>query len=219
MSEDPKLFDAGDYNLFRYCHNDPVDFTDPMGLWEWSDVGEVAYSFFTAGGRATFDAQPIIGNTTGRYAVEQGKLATSQYENNPNAGEAVRHEVWQSELARKYGEYNARKIGDAHEKFKSKDAQDSKRDQYHNELGRENANDSKSREDSLRAAKRDWESGRAARDKFDPRVEKSSDTKSDAGRQKRPDASSVEQRAIQQSAEKVAEKVSNAEHGLNPTPQ
>ena len=23
MSEDPKLFDAGDYNLFRYCHNDP----------------------------------------------------------------------------------------------------------------------------------------------------------------------------------------------------
>jgi hypothetical protein len=104
-----------------------------MGLWEWSDVGEVAYSFFTAGGRATFDAQPIIGNTTGRYAVEQGKLATNQYGNNPDAGEAVRHEVWQSELARKYGEYNARKIGEAHEKFKFKDAQDSKRDQYHNE--------------------------------------------------------------------------------------
>jgi len=34
MSEDPKLFDAGDYNLFRYCHNDPVDFTDPMGTDE-----------------------------------------------------------------------------------------------------------------------------------------------------------------------------------------
>jgi RHS repeat-associated protein len=31
MSEDPKLFDAGDYNLFRYCQNDPIDFTDPMG--------------------------------------------------------------------------------------------------------------------------------------------------------------------------------------------
>ena len=31
MSEDPKLFDAGDYNLFRYCHNDPIDVTDPMG--------------------------------------------------------------------------------------------------------------------------------------------------------------------------------------------
>jgi hypothetical protein len=32
MSEDPKLFDAGDYNLFRYCHNDPIDMADPMGL-------------------------------------------------------------------------------------------------------------------------------------------------------------------------------------------
>ena len=34
MSEDPKRFDAGDYNLFRYCHNDPIDFTDPMGTLE-----------------------------------------------------------------------------------------------------------------------------------------------------------------------------------------
>src|SRR5205814_4734575 len=32
MSEDPKAFDAGDYNLYRYCHNDPEDLTDPMGL-------------------------------------------------------------------------------------------------------------------------------------------------------------------------------------------
>jgi RHS repeat-associated protein len=30
--EDPKGFEAGDYNLFRYCHNDPEDATDPMGL-------------------------------------------------------------------------------------------------------------------------------------------------------------------------------------------
>ena len=32
MSEDPKGFDAGDYNLFRYCGNDPEDHVDPMGL-------------------------------------------------------------------------------------------------------------------------------------------------------------------------------------------
>ncbi len=32
MSEDRKLFKTGDYNLFRYCHNGPIDFTDPMGL-------------------------------------------------------------------------------------------------------------------------------------------------------------------------------------------
>jgi RHS repeat-associated protein len=44
MSEDPKLFDPGDYNLFRYCHNDPLDLTDPMGLegeaWLYRDVAD-----------------------------------------------------------------------------------------------------------------------------------------------------------------------------------
>ena len=49
-SEDPKLFDAGDYNLFRYCRNDPEDITDPMGLdpefWLIRDyVGHPANSF------------------------------------------------------------------------------------------------------------------------------------------------------------------------------
>ncbi len=38
MSEDPKLADAGDYNLFRYCHNDPIDFTDPMGTIAFADA-------------------------------------------------------------------------------------------------------------------------------------------------------------------------------------
>ena len=36
MSEDPKGFAAGDRNLFRYCAGDPVNKTDPMGLY--SDV-------------------------------------------------------------------------------------------------------------------------------------------------------------------------------------
>jgi RHS repeat-associated protein len=32
MQPDPKEFAAGDYNLYRYCHNDPVNKTDPTGL-------------------------------------------------------------------------------------------------------------------------------------------------------------------------------------------
>jgi RHS repeat-associated protein len=32
MQPDPKQFAAGDYNLYRYCHNDPVNRSDPMGL-------------------------------------------------------------------------------------------------------------------------------------------------------------------------------------------
>ncbi len=36
MQPDPKEFAAGDYNLYRYCHNDPVNKTDAFGLF---DVG------------------------------------------------------------------------------------------------------------------------------------------------------------------------------------
>ena len=32
LQPDPKQFEAGDYNLYRYCHNDPVNKTDPTGL-------------------------------------------------------------------------------------------------------------------------------------------------------------------------------------------
>jgi RHS repeat-associated protein len=32
IQPDPKEFLAGDYNLYRYCHNDPVNKNDPMGL-------------------------------------------------------------------------------------------------------------------------------------------------------------------------------------------
>ena len=32
LQPDPKQFEAGDYNLYRYCHNDPVNKNDPMGL-------------------------------------------------------------------------------------------------------------------------------------------------------------------------------------------
>jgi RHS repeat-associated protein len=32
LQPDPKEFEAGDYNLYRYCHNDPVNKTDPTRL-------------------------------------------------------------------------------------------------------------------------------------------------------------------------------------------
>src|SRR3977135_1305950 len=31
LQPDPKEFAAGDYNLYRYCHNDPINKTDPFG--------------------------------------------------------------------------------------------------------------------------------------------------------------------------------------------
>src|SRR5207302_3122135 len=32
LQSDPTGFDAGDMNLFRYCDDDPLDLSDPMGL-------------------------------------------------------------------------------------------------------------------------------------------------------------------------------------------
>jgi RHS repeat-associated protein len=32
LQPDPKHFAAGDYNLYRYCHNDPINKSDPTGL-------------------------------------------------------------------------------------------------------------------------------------------------------------------------------------------
>ncbi len=36
LQPDPKQFEAGDYNLYRYCHNDPVNRSDPTGLFDTS---------------------------------------------------------------------------------------------------------------------------------------------------------------------------------------
>jgi RHS repeat-associated protein len=56
LQPDPKHFGAGDYNLYRYCHNDPVNKTDPTGMelvvdpstpfvfqmLAWSAIGELS---------------------------------------------------------------------------------------------------------------------------------------------------------------------------------
>ena len=63
MSEDPKLFDAGDYNLFRYCHNDPIDFTDPMGL-DGLPNGDGTYHF-------VLRSDIVVANVIGGYVVNK----------------------------------------------------------------------------------------------------------------------------------------------------
>jgi RHS repeat-associated protein len=62
MSEDPKLFDAGDYNLFRYCHNDPLDLTDPMGL-DAEPNGDGTYHY-------VLRTDIVVHDIVGRYVVD-----------------------------------------------------------------------------------------------------------------------------------------------------
>jgi RHS repeat-associated protein len=39
LQPDPKQFEANDYNLYRYCHNDPVNKSDPTGLVDSNQTG------------------------------------------------------------------------------------------------------------------------------------------------------------------------------------
>jgi RHS repeat-associated protein len=57
LQPDPKEFAAGDYNLYRYCHNDPVNRSDPMGL-EFFDLGYTRENF--APGAEFGITQPVL---------------------------------------------------------------------------------------------------------------------------------------------------------------
>jgi RHS repeat-associated protein len=49
MQPDPKEFAAGDYNLYRYCHNDPVNHSDPTGLMSLTGWGGGDWKWFNGG--------------------------------------------------------------------------------------------------------------------------------------------------------------------------
>ncbi len=42
LRPDPLGFDSGDYNLFRYCRNNPINLTDPSGLQSESELPDAA---------------------------------------------------------------------------------------------------------------------------------------------------------------------------------
>jgi RHS repeat-associated protein len=53
LQPDPKEFAAGDYNLYRYCHNDPVNKSDPTGL-----ADSVTIEFVPTAGHIFVQIQP-----------------------------------------------------------------------------------------------------------------------------------------------------------------
>ena len=103
MSEDPKGFDAGDYNWYRYCANDPLDKTDPMGLdsGPYADVNS-AYRYFNA----TYNPYSIQHNVEIReqiYGTSGGQIMA----NTPLVGGP--HSVGQGAIPN-----GARLLGDIH---------------------------------------------------------------------------------------------------------
>jgi RHS repeat-associated protein len=94
MSEDPKLFDAGDYNFYRYCNNDPWDLTDPTGLI-WNQMPSSAFVSLVVDGVGTVGAARSPGASSvtitgqniplGRQGLSSPPMA--DFENSPRATE------------------------------------------------------------------------------------------------------------------------------------
>src|SRR5205085_11756252 len=84
LQPDPKEFGAGDYNLYRYCHNDPVNKSDPMGL----DPGDP----FSSAVDAVRDLHSFINPTSIRQNLEYGstiyKLDGKYFATTPARGTA-----------------------------------------------------------------------------------------------------------------------------------
>jgi RHS repeat-associated protein len=136
MQPDPKEFAAGDYNLYRYCHNDPVNRTDPMGEEGWTDYPRVVWALHF--NLAKIDQVLDIKHAAEKAGqeAEQGAKANGTFAETPDIANAVRHLELSARLTSAFGVKKAKEITDIHEDG-AKDKDDSAVDQKHNALGRE----------------------------------------------------------------------------------
>jgi uncharacterized protein RhaS with RHS repeats len=76
LQPDPKEFGADDYNLYRYCHNDPVNRNDPMGL-TFTDAPPVEVDSIPGQfGETRFQMNAAVGvvGTPGHYTLQMNRL-------------------------------------------------------------------------------------------------------------------------------------------------
>jgi RHS repeat-associated protein len=224
MSEDPKLFDAGDYNLFRYCHNDPIDFTDPMGL-----EGEV-FLYRDAADRRAPGTYVIYENGTKRY---EGRANVNGFmkDQNGNLTRGIPKGDYTLQPKTADGRYLAGQPAITGREPGLKPGQPTRDYKPDSVLVHEKG--APGQPDSLSCVTCDKEAVDLTKQVMDRNLNKggtqfhvveptkrdNNQNGSDGRTQKPPDTTTAEQRAIQQGAEKAAEKVSNTEHGLNPKPQ
>lgn len=46
LQPDPKQFEGGDYNLYRYCNNDPVNKSDPTAMDALTEMAKKDWDWF-----------------------------------------------------------------------------------------------------------------------------------------------------------------------------
>jgi RHS repeat-associated protein len=79
LQADPIRFSAGDVNLYRYCGNGPVNWKDPLGLWQLTIGGGLggfggSLTFGNNGGSGLFNGQWNSGAHVGLGAGLYGSL-------------------------------------------------------------------------------------------------------------------------------------------------
>ena len=99
MSEDPKGYDAGDYNLYRDRANDPLDRTDPMGLvasGPWERLHASAFNSQLLEGPGTPGAAVAISMALiSAHGANSGiRIPQEQYATFSKAGEAANEKVY-----------------------------------------------------------------------------------------------------------------------------
>jgi RHS repeat-associated protein len=88
LQPDPKHFAAGDYNLYRYCHNDPINKTDPTGMADlnYAESTDVTRAYnpentFVIVGHGN----PVNGLVVNKEVVSAGTIAKDAIANGYNS--------------------------------------------------------------------------------------------------------------------------------------
>jgi RHS repeat-associated protein len=109
MQTDPSGFDAGDMNLFRYCADDPVDLTDPMGMMpEQSYSGVVDVSFDSGLGSMSRDQKLQTPAYAGNLSF--GNVDAHQTKTAANGKERYRLKLIPLEPGDRKGHYIAQRL-------------------------------------------------------------------------------------------------------------
>jgi uncharacterized protein RhaS with RHS repeats len=92
LQPDAKHFAAGDYNLYRYCHNDPINKSDPLGLLEFEIRGDEQFKAQIIAQIATIDSKAAghaylneLRATPFQMIIVPGAANTTQALNGPNS--------------------------------------------------------------------------------------------------------------------------------------
>jgi RHS repeat-associated protein len=89
MQPDPKEFAAGDFNLYRYCHNDPVNKSDPTGEGGLPDFAELGREIIGVVSDFVRDTREAFKNDPDRYVFAAATMINDLNSMDPESRRAA----------------------------------------------------------------------------------------------------------------------------------